>query len=153
MKQPFKHEDFRFGYEIVLGSAYRGHADVGEVLSTAGRIKGGDADGWVREWSATSWPPCPASGSRSPTRAPPCPATSSAPPTPRPASGDTIYLTAADKDGNVVSLIQSIYESFGAGIVGLAGCIAVSGDVIGCRREYSRALTRFSSCWGVSGRM
>ncbi len=33
------------------------------------------------------------------------------------ARGDTIYLTAADKDGNVVSLIQSIYEAFGAGIV------------------------------------
>jgi gamma-glutamyltranspeptidase/glutathione hydrolase len=33
------------------------------------------------------------------------------------AHGDTIYLTAADKDGNIVSLIQSIYESFGAGIV------------------------------------
>jgi gamma-glutamyltranspeptidase / glutathione hydrolase len=33
------------------------------------------------------------------------------------AHGDTIYLTAADKDGNVVSLIQSLYEAFGAGIV------------------------------------
>jgi gamma-glutamyltranspeptidase/glutathione hydrolase len=33
------------------------------------------------------------------------------------ARGDTIYLTAADRDGNVVSLIQSIYETFGAGIV------------------------------------
>ena len=33
------------------------------------------------------------------------------------AHGDTIYLTAADRDGNVVSLIQSIFESFGAGIV------------------------------------
>jgi gamma-glutamyltranspeptidase/glutathione hydrolase len=32
------------------------------------------------------------------------------------ARGDTIYLTVADRDGNVVSLIQSIYESFGAGI-------------------------------------
>ncbi len=32
-------------------------------------------------------------------------------------SGDTVYLTAADKDGNVISLIQSLYESFGAGIV------------------------------------
>jgi len=31
--------------------------------------------------------------------------------------GDTIYLTAADGNGNVVSLIQSLYESFGAGIV------------------------------------
>jgi len=33
------------------------------------------------------------------------------------ARGDTIYLTAADRDGNVVSLIQSIYENFGSGIV------------------------------------
>lgn len=31
--------------------------------------------------------------------------------------GDTIYLTAADSDGNVISLIQSIYETFGSGIV------------------------------------
>ncbi len=33
------------------------------------------------------------------------------------AHGDTVYLAAADKDGNVISLIQSLYESFGAGIV------------------------------------
>jgi len=31
--------------------------------------------------------------------------------------GDTIYLTAADDQGNTISLIQSLYESFGAGIV------------------------------------
>ena len=31
--------------------------------------------------------------------------------------GDTIYLTAADSEGNVISLIQSLYETFGAGIV------------------------------------
>ena len=31
--------------------------------------------------------------------------------------GDTIYLTAADGQGNVVSLIQSLFNSFGAGIV------------------------------------
>ena len=30
-------------------------------------------------------------------------------------TGDTIYLTAADGKGNVVSLIQSLYEAFGAG--------------------------------------
>jgi gamma-glutamyltranspeptidase / glutathione hydrolase len=36
---------------------------------------------------------------------------------PAEAKGDTIYLTAADRDGNVVSLIQSIYEAFGSGIV------------------------------------
>ena len=33
------------------------------------------------------------------------------------AMGDTVYLTVADGQGNVVSLIQSIYESFGSGIV------------------------------------
>jgi gamma-glutamyltranspeptidase/glutathione hydrolase len=32
------------------------------------------------------------------------------------AHGDTIYLTVADRDGNVVSLIQSIFENFGSGI-------------------------------------
>jgi gamma-glutamyltranspeptidase/glutathione hydrolase len=31
--------------------------------------------------------------------------------------GDTVYLTAADRHGNVISLIQSIFNSFGAGIV------------------------------------
>jgi gamma-glutamyltranspeptidase / glutathione hydrolase len=36
---------------------------------------------------------------------------------PRAGYGDTIYLTAADREGNVVSLIQSIFDSFGAGIV------------------------------------
>ena len=35
----------------------------------------------------------------------------------REAMGDTIYLTVADGQGNVISLIQSIYESFGSGIV------------------------------------
>jgi gamma-glutamyltranspeptidase/glutathione hydrolase len=33
------------------------------------------------------------------------------------AKGDTIYMTVADRDGNVVSLIQSIFENFGSGIV------------------------------------
>src|SRR6185503_20604138 len=31
--------------------------------------------------------------------------------------GDTIYLTTADKDGNMVSLIQSNYRGFASGMV------------------------------------
>lgn len=34
-----------------------------------------------------------------------------------PGAGDTIYMTAIDSDGNLVSLIQSIYQSFGSGTV------------------------------------
>jgi gamma-glutamyltranspeptidase/glutathione hydrolase len=36
---------------------------------------------------------------------------------PLPSTGDTIYLSTVDKDGMVVSLIQSIYLSWGSGIV------------------------------------
>jgi gamma-glutamyltranspeptidase / glutathione hydrolase len=33
------------------------------------------------------------------------------------AGGDTIYLSAIDRDGSIVSLIQSIYKGFGSGLV------------------------------------
>jgi gamma-glutamyltranspeptidase/glutathione hydrolase len=33
------------------------------------------------------------------------------------AGGDTIYLSVVDRDGNMVSLIQSNYENFGSGLV------------------------------------
>jgi gamma-glutamyltranspeptidase / glutathione hydrolase len=32
-------------------------------------------------------------------------------------AGDTVYLTAADQHGNVISLIQSLFNTFGAGVV------------------------------------
>jgi gamma-glutamyltranspeptidase / glutathione hydrolase len=34
-----------------------------------------------------------------------------------PATSDTVYLAAVDKDGNIASLIQSNYASFGSGVV------------------------------------
>jgi len=35
---------------------------------------------------------------------------------PLPGTGDTIYLAAVDKEGNIASLIQSVYLSFGSGV-------------------------------------
>lgn len=51
MHRQFKDDDFQFGFEIALGAAYRQASDAGEVLATADRIKNGDADGWVHEWT------------------------------------------------------------------------------------------------------
>ena len=46
-------------------------------------------------------------------------------------SSDTIYLTAADKDGNMVSLIQSIYYGWGSSFVpdGLGFCLQNRGQL------------------------
>jgi gamma-glutamyltranspeptidase/glutathione hydrolase len=46
-------------------------------------------------------------------------------------SSDTTYLTAADKDGNMVSLIQSIYYGWGSGFVpdGLGFCLQNRGQL------------------------
>jgi hypothetical protein len=49
----FKNDQFDFEMRIALGSAYYGAADVGEVLSTAARVKDGDYESWFREWTAT----------------------------------------------------------------------------------------------------
>jgi hypothetical protein len=54
MTVQFKDDDFQFGLEVALGSTYRQAADVGEVLTTAGRIADGDADSSVQEWTATA---------------------------------------------------------------------------------------------------
>jgi hypothetical protein len=50
----FHDDEFQFAFERVLGASYRQGADVGEVLATAGRITDGDADSWLREWTATA---------------------------------------------------------------------------------------------------
>ena len=46
-------------------------------------------------------------------------------------SGDTVYLTVADKDGNMVSLIQSNYRGFGSGLCpdGLGFCLQSRGEL------------------------
>jgi gamma-glutamyltranspeptidase / glutathione hydrolase len=43
-----------------------------------------------------------------------CEPTAGNPPT---VHGDTIYLSVVDRDGNIVSLIQSLYQHFGSGVV------------------------------------
>jgi gamma-glutamyltranspeptidase / glutathione hydrolase len=40
-----------------------------------------------------------------------------APGQPKEYAGDTIYLSAVDREGNIASLIQSVYLSFGSGVV------------------------------------
>lgn len=54
MRKLFEDGDFQFGFETALGAAGRGAADIGEILATAGRIKDGDADSWLDEWTATA---------------------------------------------------------------------------------------------------
>lgn len=50
----FKDDDFEFLTGVTLGAATYGAAEVGEVLATIDRIKGGDYGSWVREWEATA---------------------------------------------------------------------------------------------------
>jgi len=49
----------------------------------------------------------------------------------RKGSSDTIYLTAADREGNMISLIQSIYYGWGSGYVpdGLGFCLQNRGQL------------------------
>jgi gamma-glutamyltranspeptidase/glutathione hydrolase len=52
-------------------------------------------------------------------------------------SSDTVYLTTADKDGNMVSLIQSIYYPWGSGFVpdGLGFCLQNRGQLFSLNRN------------------
>lgn len=50
----FADREFQYGLEAALGAAYRGAADIGEVLATVARIVDGDANSWLDEWIATA---------------------------------------------------------------------------------------------------
>ncbi len=52
MQKFFDDDGFQFAVLSALGSAYRGLADVGEVLSTVERIPEGDREAWVTQWTA-----------------------------------------------------------------------------------------------------
>jgi hypothetical protein len=54
MRTRFDHDDFQFDFECVLGAAYHGAANAGEVLATCARIEDGDADSWLGQWTATA---------------------------------------------------------------------------------------------------
>lgn len=54
LRRLFEDEDFQDTLDAVLGAAYHRAADIGEVLATAARVQDGDADSWLREWTATA---------------------------------------------------------------------------------------------------
>jgi hypothetical protein len=54
MRKQFDNDHFQFGFELALGAAYRQGSDAGEVLTTLDRIRDGDSDSWVREWTASA---------------------------------------------------------------------------------------------------
>ncbi|GAB2916475.1 gamma-glutamyltransferase [Rheinheimera gaetbuli] len=55
--------------------------------------------------------------------------------------GDTIYLTTADKDGNMVSLIQSNYRGMGSGVVvpGLGFVFQDRGEMFSMDKQHANA--------------
>jgi hypothetical protein len=54
----FDHEQFNFEFQLALGGMHYGAGDLGEMLSTADCIGGGDSDSWCREWMRPhgAWP-------------------------------------------------------------------------------------------------
>jgi len=65
-----------------------------------------------------------------------------------PAAGDeTIYLSVVDKDGNMVSLIQSNYENFGSGVVpeGAGFALQNRGALFTLDQQHPNALAQISA--------
>ena len=56
MRPFFKDESFNFQTEVTLGATYHQAADLGEVLPAVERIRNGQPQSWVDEWSVTADP-------------------------------------------------------------------------------------------------
>src|SRR5205809_911641 len=54
MKLVFEDQAFSYELQRALSHTYARAADVGECLSTAGRIREGDFESWYAEWRATA---------------------------------------------------------------------------------------------------
>jgi gamma-glutamyltranspeptidase/glutathione hydrolase len=56
--------------------------------------------------------------------------------------GDTVYLAAMDKDGNSISLINSLYQAFGSGIVvdGTGICLQNRGALFSLEKGHPNAI-------------
>jgi hypothetical protein len=50
----FADADLQHEFELAIGGAFRGAADLGELAAAAVRVADGDADAWVLEWTATA---------------------------------------------------------------------------------------------------
>src|SRR6202046_5884738 len=59
-----------------------------------------------------------------------------------PAKSDTTYLAAVDKDGNIASLIQSVYDYFGSGVAvtGMGFLLQDRGGLVGLDLNHPNAL-------------
>jgi gamma-glutamyltranspeptidase / glutathione hydrolase len=66
------------------------------------------------------------------------------PGTPPVIHGDTIYLSVVDRDGNIVSLIQSVYQHFGSGVVvdGYGFALQNRGGLFEMHPEHPNALAQ-----------
>jgi gamma-glutamyltranspeptidase/glutathione hydrolase len=82
-------------------------------------------------------------------------------PDPR-ATGDTVYVCAIDEDGNGCSFINSLYESFGSGLVAPGTGVCLHNRGAGARLEPGRRplhtlipglVTEGAALWAVYGNM
>ena len=91
------------------------------LLAEATRLAYRDRDAWLADPRAGRGPGRPPARRGLRRRAPAgdrsAPGQAALPPRPVVAHADTVYLTVVDRDRNVVSFINSVFDSFGSGLV------------------------------------